>query len=598
MQTREAGQLTVEGAADARRQIAPAWPAMSLAEATAALTAPDSLFEIETIEIAGRPQKVWKNGPKTLAQSFLAGRAFGAKTFIVYEGERITFEAFSRASLALAADLQSRGVRPGDRVAIVMRNLPEWPVAFFAAALTGAIVTPLNAWWTGPELVFGLKDSGAKIAIVDIERFERLAQALDALPDLQHLLVSRGAPASADPRVSRLESVIGPSDAWAILPEGVMPAVPLGPEDPATIFYTSGTTGSPKGALGTHRNAGCSVVAGLFSLCRTFVRRGEPPPQLDPAAPQKVGLVSIPFFHTTGCNAVLMPALLTGQTMVCQRRFDATEALMLIQRERINSIGGVPTVAIQLLQHPDRDKYDLSSLELVSYGGAAAPTALVSEIARETRGMPGSGWGMTETSATHTHHIGEDYLNRPDSCGPAAPVSAMRIVDGDGRDLPTGEVGELLAYGPNIVTGYWNRPDATAETFVDGWVHTGDLARLDDEGFCFIVDRAKDIIIRGGENIYCQEVEAALFEHPAVAEAALIGRPDPVLGEVPVAVVSLAPGHTLDPKTLSAFASSRLAVFKTPVVIYVTPEPLPRNAAGKVLKAELKARFISVPPPI
>lgn len=571
--------------------IATAWPAMSLADVTAALTAPGSLFELDQVEIDGRPQTVWKNAPKTLVETFLAGRAFGDKTFIVYGEERVTFEAFARATLALAADLQQRGVQPGDRVAVVMRNLPEWPVAFFAAALIGAVVTPLNAWGTGPELAFGLTDSGAKAAIIDSERFDRLIPHLAALPDLEHLLVSRGVPASSDARVTRLEEVIGASGEWSSLPAGVLPAVALQPEDHATIFYTSGTTGSPKGALGTHRNAGCALMAGIFSVCRSSLRRGEAPPQLDPSAPQKVVLVSIPFFHTTGCNAVLMPALVTGQRMVCQRRFDAAEALMLIERERINAIGGVASVVIQLLQHPDRGNHDLSSLEAVSYGGAAAPTVLVAEIASETSGSPGTGWGMTETSATHTHHIGEDYLNRPDSCGPAAPTGRIRIVDQDGRDLPPGAVGELLAYGPNIVKGYWNRPEATASTFVDGWVRTGDLARMDEEGFCYIVDRAKDIIIRGGENIFCPEIEAILFEHPAVAEAALIARPDPVLGEVPVAVVTLAPGRQVEPEALRELVASRVAAYKTPVTIHVASEPLPRNAAGKVIKAELKARY-------
>lgn len=571
--------------------IATSWPAMSLADATAALTASGSLFELDQIEIDGRPQTVWKNAPQTLAGSFLAGRAYGEKTFIVYGDERVTFEAFARATLALAADLQARGVRPGDRVAVIMRNLPEWPVAFFAAALIGAIVTPLNAWGTGPELAFGLTDSGSKVAIVDSERFDRLIPHLAALPDLEHLLVSRGDLVSPDRRVIRLEGLIGPSDEWSSLPVGVMPSVALKPENPATIFYTSGTTGSPKGALGTHRNAGCALMAGVFSLCRSSLRRGETPPKLDPSAPQKVALVSIPFFHTTGCNAVLMPALLTGQTMVCQRRFDAAEALMLIEREGINSIGGVATVVIQLLQHPDRDKYDLSSLEVVSYGGAAAPTVLVSNIANQTTGLPGTGWGMTETSATHTHHIGEDYLNRPDSCGPAMPVSRIRIVDQDGQNLPAEVVGELLAYGPNIVKGYWNRPEETAKTFVEGWVHTGDLARMDEEGFCYIVDRAKDIIIRGGENIFCPEIEAILFEHPAVAEAALIARADPVMGEVPVAVVTLAPGQKVTPEALRELVASRVAGYKTPVTIHIASEPLPRNAAGKVIKADLKARY-------
>ncbi|HEX8471989.1 MAG TPA: AMP-binding protein [Brevundimonas sp.] len=571
------------------------WPAMTLAQAHAMLTQPGSPFEIETIEINGRPTKSWKNAPPTLMHSFMAGRMHGDRTFIVHEDERITFEAFARATLALAADLQARGVQKGDRVAIAMRNLPEWPVAFFAASLIGAIVVPLNAWWSGSELAFGLRDSGSKLAIFDIERLARIADHRDALPDLQHMLVSRGYPMTTDARVTRLEAVIGAPNDWAALPVGTMPAVALGPDDLSAIFYTSGTTGKPKGALATHRNAGTGVMAGLFSYSRAFLRRGDTPPQPDPSAPQKSGLVSIPFFHTTGCNALLLPALINGQKIVCQRRFDAAEALMLIEREKINSIGGVPAVAIQLLQHPDRDKYDLSSLELVTYGGAAAPTALVGEIATQTTGSPGSGWGMTETSATHTHHLGEDYLNRPDSCGPALPVGDLRVVDPDGNDLPVGEVGELLAYGPNVVKGYWNRPDDTAETFVDGWVHTGDLARLDEEGFCFIVDRKKDIIIRGGENIYCQEVEDVLFEHPAVAEAALIARLHPVLGEEPVAVVSLAPEMSVEPEELRALAASRLAAFKVPVTVFILPHPLPRNAAGKVVKADVKALVLTEP---
>jgi long-chain acyl-CoA synthetase len=583
--------------AEAPSRPAPAWPVMSLAQAHGMLTQPGSPFEIDTIQIDGRPTKIWKNGPPTLMHSFMAGRMHGERTFVVSEDERVSFEAFGRATLALAADLQARGVQKGDRIAIAMRNIPEWPVAFFAASLVGAIVVPLNAWWSGAELAFGLQDSGSKLAILDIERLARIADHLDALPDLKQVLVSRGDPTTADPRVTRLEGVIGAPNDWAALPSGQMPpvALALDPEDPSAIFYTSGTTGKPKGALATHRNAGTAIMAGLFSYSRAFVRRGEAPPQPDPTGPQKSGLVSIPFFHTTGFNAVVLPALINGQKMVCQRRFDAAEALMLIERESINSVGGVPAVAIQLLQHPDRDKYDLSSLELVSYGGAAAPTALVGEIARETTGLPGSGWGMTETSATHTHHIGEDYLNRPDSCGPAAPVSDLRIVDDAGNDLPVGEVGELLAYGPNIVKGYWNRPDATAETFVDGWVRTGDLARLDKEGFCFIVDRKKDIIIRGGENIYCQEVEDILFEHPAVAEAALIARPHPVLGEEPVAVVSLAPGQSVEAEELRALAASRLAAFKVPVTVFILPHALPRNAAGKIVKADVKALVLTEP---
>ncbi|MBW3560806.1 MAG: acyl--CoA ligase, partial [Proteobacteria bacterium] len=472
-----------------RESAAPAWPAMSLAQAHALLTQPGSPFEMEEIAIRGRPTRVWRFGPPTLRETFLAGRAYGPRTFFVYEDERATYDAFARAALTLAQALMADGVKAGDRVALVMRNLPEWPVAFFAAALIGAVVTPLNAWWTGAELEYALRDCGAKAAVVDGERLERLLEHLPSCPNLERVYASRVEGAPADPRIGRLEDVIGRTEDWAALPEAPLPDVPLDPEQDATIFYTSGTTGKPKGAVGTHRNAGTSLMAGLFSLARSYLRRGEAPPGPDPRAPQKVALVSIPFFHTTGCNAVLIPAVVNGGRLVTMRKWDPERAMQLIEREGVTSAGGVPTIAWQLIEHPARARYDLSSLELVTYGGAPAAGELVRRIKSAfPHAAPGSGWGMTETSATHTHHLGEDYEHRPDSCGPALPVSELKVMGADGETLPPGEVGELWAAGPNIVKGYWRHPEATAETFVGGWVRTGDLARLDEEGFCYIVD--------------------------------------------------------------------------------------------------------------
>lgn len=266
--------------------------------------------------------------------------------------------------------------------------------------------------------------------------------------------------------------------------------------------------------------------------------------------------------------------------------------MQLIERERVTSAGGVPTIAWQLIEHPARERYDLSSLEIVSYGGAPAASELVRRIkAAFPNSAPGSGWGMTETSATHTHHMAEDYEHRPDSCGPALPVSEIKVAGPSGETLPPGEVGELWGAGPNIVKGYWKKPQATAETFVDGWVRTGDLARIDEEGFCYIVDRAKDMLIRGGENIYCVEVENALFEHPAVMDAALVGIPHHSLGEEPAAVVMLKPGAEASEAELRGFVAGRLAGFKVPVAVRFWPEPLPRNPNGKILKAELKTLF-------
>ena len=573
-------------------KVATSWPVVSIAEANALLTAPGAPFEMETVSIRGLPTRVWKNAPSDLRIEVTAGRAFGARTFLVYDDERATFEAFHRAVANFAARLATDGVKRGDRVAVIMRNLPEWPVAFYAAVSLGAIVTPLNAWWTGPELEYGLSDSGAKIAIVDAERWERIVEHLHTLPELERVYVSRMEDDVAHPKVTRLEDVLGGTNGWIDLPDMALPDVPLHPDDEATIFYTSGTTGKPKGALATHRNIISNVMASAFSAARSYVRRGEAPPAPDPNAPQRSTLLSVPFFHATGCFAILSPTLIAGGKIAMMHKWDPVKAFELIERERIGLAGGVPTIAWQLIEHPRRGEFDLSSLENVSYGGAPSAPELVRKI-RETfpNSQPGNGWGMTETSATFTHHMAEDYLNRPDSCGPAVPVCDMKVVDPDGRTLPPNTVGELMGFGPNVVIGYWNKPEATSKTFIDGWVKTGDLAKIDEEGFCFIVDRAKDMLIRGGENIYCIEVENALFEHPAVMDAGVIGLPHKTLGEEPAAVVTLKPGAEASEAELRGFVAERLAAFKVPIKIVFRTETLPRNANGKILKGDLKALF-------
>jgi len=570
------------------------WPVMSIAEAHAELTKPGGRFEIAEMTIRGIPTKVWKNAPPTLRDVFLNARAFD-REFLVHEDERATYEGFARATIALARQLQADGVEKGDRIAVIMRNLPEWPAAFFAGVLVGAIVTPLNAWWTGAELEYGLADSGTKVVIVDEERLERLADHLPNLAGLEKVYAARlGAP-HADPRVRRLEDVIGPVNGWSELPDHPLPDVEIGPEDLATILYTSGTTGRPKGALGTHRNMTSNIGAGGISAARNFLRAGEPLPESDPhKLPQRVTLLVVPFFHATGLSATLGPTMNAGGKIVLMRRWDAEPAMQLIEREKVSSTGGVPTIAWQLIEHPARGKYDLSSLMAVTYGGAPSAPELVRKIAETFPGsQPGNGWGMTETTATFTSHLGKDYENRPDSAGPAAPVGEMQIRDpADGVTvLPPGAVGELWCKGPQVVVGYWNKPEATAETFVDGWLRTGDLARIDEEGFLFIIDRAKDMLIRGGENIYCVEVENVLYDHPAVMDAALVGIPHKTLGEEPAAVVHLRPGGQATEQELRDLVRSRLAAFKAPVKVVFLPEMLPRNANGKIMKRDLKALF-------
>jgi len=568
---------------------------MSIAEAHAQLTAPGARFEIEEKVIRGIPTRVWKNAPPTLRDVFLNGRAFGDREFMVYEEDRATYEAFARATVTLARRLQADGVRKGDRVAVIMRNLPEWPVAFFAGVLCGAIVTPLNAWWTGAELEYGLADSGTKVALVDDERLERILPHLDACPELSRVYVARLKDEPADARVRRLEEVVGPVSGWSALANLPLPDVPLDAEDDATILYTSGTTGRPKGALGTHRNMTSNIGAGGISAARNFLRAGEPLPESDPhKLPQRCTLLVVPLFHATGLSATLGPSMNAGGKLVFMRRFEAEAAMQLIAREKVNATGGVPTIAWQIIEHPNRTKYDLSSLQAVTYGGAPSAPELVRKIAEVFPGsQPGNGWGMTETTATFTSHMGRDYLNRPDSAGPAAPVGEMQIRDpADGTTvLPAGAVGELWVKGPQVVKGYWNKPEATAETFVDGWLRTGDLARLDEDGFLFIIDRAKDMLIRGGENIYCVEVENVLYDHPDVMDAAIVGIPHKTLGEEPAAVVHLRPGGSATEAELRDLVRGRLAAFKVPVKVAFWPEPLPRNANGKILKTELKKVF-------
>jgi long-chain acyl-CoA synthetase len=564
---------------------------MSIEDAHALLlTAPTSPFHIEEKTIRGVTMKTWKLAPPTLKEVFALGTPFAARVFTVYENERVTFDAHARAVAKLAAQLQADGVKKGDRVAIIMRNVPEWTVAFWASALVGAIVTPLNAWWTGPELEYGLADSGSKIAIVDHERWERIREHTHGCPDLKKIYVSRAAEEIADPMVKRLEAVIGVPNDWAKLPAAQLPSVAMEPDDDATIFYTSGTTGKPKGAIISHRNIISNIFNAMCAQARAFLRRGEIPPAPDPTAPQRGVLLSVPLFHATGCFAVMIPLFMTGSKIALQRKWQIDQALQLIQDEKLTNAGGVPTIAWQIIEHPRLKEYDLSSLDTISYGGAPSAPELVRRMKEVFPNLQvGQGWGMTETSATAVSNGREDYERKPSSCGVPAPSGEAKIMSPEGRELGRNEVGELWYKGPIVVRGYWNKPQATAETFVDGWVKTGDLAKIDDEGFIYIVDRAKDMLIRGGENIYCVEVENALYDHPAVMDAAVVGKPHKTLGEEPVAAVHLKPGHKATAEELRHHVAAKLAAFKVPVEIKFLPETLPRNANGKIMKKDLKS---------
>jgi long-chain acyl-CoA synthetase len=572
------------------------WPALSIAQANAGLAASDSPLQLADGVVGGVPMKVYPAAPPTVRMILeLADQQWPERDYIVYEDERVTYGAFTRAVEHFAGVLiEKYGVKKGDRVAIIMRNYPQWPVPFFAALSIGATATPMNSWWTGDELEYGLKDSGAKVAVVDGHIYERIREHMSKLPDLEAVIIARSDDEYADPRVKSLESFIGPVSAWAGLAKIGLPPAQLTGDDDATIMYTSGTTGRPKGALATHRAVIANMLNSMTCQARMLLRRGEAIP--DPSE-RELGatLLAIPFFHATGAFAILIPTMLRGDKIVSMYKWDAGKALPIIEKEKISAVGGVPAIAWQLLEHPERDQYDLSSIKAVSYGGAPSAPELVTTIKKRfPDAAPGNGWGMTETCATATLNIGEDYVNRPDSAGaPPGAVELKICTPGDlsGEPLAQGEVGELWCKGPMNCKLYWNRPDATAETFIDGWVVTGDLARIDEEGFLYLVDRAKDMLIRGGENIYCIEVESALFDHPSVMDAAVVGIEHKILGQEVGAVVQLKPGTTATEDELRAHVASQLAAFKVPVEIQFETEPLPRNANGKILKPVLRERF-------
>jgi len=565
----------------------------SIAEVHATLTAPGAPFEMDEVVVRGIPTRTWMQAPPTLRDVLTRSRDHGDLDFLVYEDEHITFADHYARAATLAHRLVASGIRPGDRVAIAMRNLPEWAIAFWAIAAAGAVVVPLNAWWTGPELEFGLSDSGSKLVFVDGERLARIAAHRDALPGLEVVVAPRDVPADAS--AVQFDEYLG-----AVEPDAEMPGVLLDPEDDATIFYTSGTTGRPKGALGTHRNICTNLMSLFFSNARTSMRgavlagRDAGPAPAADAPARNVYLLSVPFFHATGCHSILVTNTAVGGKLVIMHRWDPERALELIERERVTTFGGVPAMVMQVLDSPSFATRDISSVRAIGYGGAPAPPELVRRIDAMFPGRtPSNGYGLTETSSVTTMNAGVDYQEHPDSVGVPVPVCDVKVVDDLGATLPIGAVGELWIKGPNVVKGYWNRPDATAETFTDGWLHSGDVARLDDEGFVYIVDRAKDMVIRGGENVYCVEVEAALFEHPAVADCAVIGIPHEVLGEEVGAVVVLKPGASADEDMLRAHVRERLAAFKVPVRVWLHPEPLPRNPAGKVLKRELRDELLA-----
>ncbi|HSB10373.1 MAG TPA: AMP-binding protein [Blastocatellia bacterium] len=442
-------------------------------------------------------------------------------------GERINYRKLWERSARVAGGLRGLGINRRDRVAIRLGNSLDWCLAFFGAQMAGAIAVPVNTRFSESEVEYVVTDSGSRFTFMPG----------DPLPDGEPLVVEA-----------------------------------LNKADLAAIFYTSGTTGFPKGAMTTHEN-----FLSNTETCRRVVKL--------PADGSVRNLVSVPLFHVTGCNSQLLPTVEAGDALVIMPAFDVQMFLKTIRDEQINLLTSVPAVYWLAINQANFHEFDMSNIRWVSYGGAPIAPELVARIMEAfPNARVGNGFGLTETSSVATYLPHEFAHERPETVGFAAPVVDVDLFE---PDATTG-VGELLVRGPNVVSGYWNKPEASAETFVDAWLHTGDMARIDEHGFVQIVDRKKDMICRGGENVYCVEVENALAAHPAVFEVAVIGVPDAMMGEKVGAVVVPRPGQKIDVDDLIAFARKHLADFKVPQYVTVRADPMPRNPGGKMLKPVLR----------
>jgi long-chain acyl-CoA synthetase len=552
-----------------------------LKEVWTELTAPGAPFEVEQIDVRGVKIRAYANAPSTLRDIWLGSAGHADSDYIVYKGERWTYADAHREVASIANWLANHGVNPGDHVAIAMRNYPEWMLAYWATVSMGAVSVGMNAWWTSPEMSYGLQDSNPKVLICDAERLERVLSAPDKTPDCQIVAV----------RVDTLPDGVTP---WSELKNtpGSLPDVSIDPDSDASIFYTSGTTGRPKGAQLTHR--GCtnnlfSLVFWNMAQAAASSRAGKTEPAASEAPTQLSTLITTPLFHVTANNCVAHSATMAGGKLVHMYKWEAGEALGLIEQEKITNLSGVPVMSRELIAHPNFAKTDTSTLKSLGGGGAPLQPDLVAKIeASVATARPSTGYGMTETCGIITANSNDFFIDKPESAGPAMPVFETKCIDADGNDLPEGEVGELCVRGAQVIRGYLNREDATTEAIQDGWLRTGDVAKIDADGFIFIVDRAKDMVLRGGENVYCAEIESAIFEDDDIAECAVFGVPDDRLGEEVGVAVVVRPGATVTGEGIRTRLASQIAKYKIPRYVWIGEELLPRNASGKFLKRQLR----------
>jgi len=546
----------------------------TLAEVQAQLTGPGGAFEIVTETVNGVEMKVYKERMKSLRQvAELAAMRGDAQPFLVYGDKRWGFGQFVAEANSVSNKLKQWGVQRGDRVAVLSANNPQWCLTFWGTVNIGAILVGLNGWWTADEILYGLEDSGAKILVADKRRLERVEDELGSLKSLERVIVAE----------TDFEELVAD-------PTPELPTDEIDEDDPAVIFYTSGTTGRPKGAISTHRSMIANLQNTIFgAMAGAMAGDGAAIPTGGDT--QTASLLTSPLFHVSGCHSGLVVGLLAGiKIVIPDGRFEPEKVLGLIQDEKVTVWATVPTMVWRVCEWPGRHDYDTSSISSVAYGGSPSAGELqrkVKETFPNVRTMTNA-YGLTESSSVATAISGKDFEERPTSVGRPMPVVDIKIADAAGDEVPTGETGEVLIKGPIIMPGYWGKPEETAKSVRNGWLHTGDIGRVDEDGYLYITDRAKDMIIRGGENIYCVEIENRLVEHPAVADAAVIGVPHPELGEEVKAVVQVEPAQSITEDEVRQWVAETLAYFKVPTYVDLQDDKLPRNASGKLLKNVLR----------
>ncbi|MFW2380359.1 MAG: class I adenylate-forming enzyme family protein [Acidimicrobiales bacterium] len=552
------------------------------------LTAPGAKYAMVETEVMGVPMRVLEAAPGNMRDIWAFSAGYGDARYLVFEDECLTYNEAHAMVRSLASELVAAGVGRGDRVAVAMRNYPEWVLSYWAIVSTGAACVGMNAWWTTNEMEYALTDSEPKVLICDEERLERVRPIYDAMREsfgMSLISVRSENPLPTGGR--RWSDVVSEDDA----PES-LPVVEIDPDDDMCIFYTSGTTGFPKGAQLTHRGSVHNLlhIAFMQDIPKGMAAaQGVDVEAMAAAGPQPCVMAPTPLFHVTANNCLLHPATAVGGAVVLTKKWDPARALELIERERVTGLSGVPTMARELVNHPDWKSRDTSSLQSMGGGGAAFQPDLVAKIGESLEtGVPSTGYGLTETHGIVTANNAAMYLAKPASCGPVVPTCDAVIRDELGGDLPQGETGVLWVKGPIVIKGYLNKPEATAEAIQNGWFNTGDIAYIDKDGFVFIVDRAKDMVLRGGENVYCSDVESAIYEHHAVAEAAVFGVPDDRLGEEVGIAVVLQDGASLDEAEAREFLAERIAGYKVPRYFWFLDDHLPRNANGKFLKRTLR----------